>query len=223
MPRKYQPVKSRYAIGGMTQADLRALACPATLDEALQASDAFSGKATAIARAAVFGPAALPPTSILNAQRVAFRRYLERRLGLQLTPREFMALEHEWRAAIREARLKLTSWRGARTNATGIRILGSRRPIDAWLYLLMFRVRSALERAGIKPGAYGRGQQRATGVKEGRLFKLTRLAARLAGHRAPIDLDRVRREAARIERPVVDAQAKRVRISIATGPRLPPG
>jgi hypothetical protein len=126
--------------------------------------------------------------------------FLRARLGDRLSPRELWQLERRCLVAIRESTLALTVRRGARIDAATERRIGaSRHPIDAWEYLLMFRLRNALHRTGLKAGAWGNEQARGDG--EGLLFELTRLCGRLAGLRVPRNLDRTRRVAAAIKRP----------------------
>lgn len=190
----------------MTQELLRALACPATLEEAAGASETLLVAGRNLSRMAV-----LVRDSTRRADEL--RKFLTERLGKRLSQRRLWSLERSCRAAISEAAIQLTVRRGARVNPeTMRRTAASRHSVNVWQYVLLYRLRAALRRSGVKPGTWG-AEQAHKGAEEGLLFALTRLCGRLAGVPIPRNLDRIRREVAMIERPPMLGPVLRKRLT----------
>lgn len=210
MPRRYTPVKTRYSTGGLTQEQLAAVACPTTLEEALAVPESVLDSVRELSKRGILAPAISETEGklqeFLDAQRW-------RGIDRDALPGMCMELTKACLDAIHEAGLALNVLRGTRINPqTKRRIGGSRHPIDAWEYVLMSRLRAALEGAGVKAGAWSKQDA------EGPLFELFRLCTKLAGGEVTADLSRARRVAGGIKRRFFD-DARPTGYAFATGPQ----
>lgn len=212
MPRKHTPVKTRYLIGGLTQAQLTSVACPTTLDEAAAVPASVLKAAHELGKQGTLRPADSETQRELQEFLRAQRWRGVDRDDLQ---RVLNRLAESCHAAIREAKLALTVRRGAHLDPqTNRQVGGSRHPVGAWEYILMSRLRTALEQQGVRAGAWSRRHN------EGLLLQLFRLCAKLAGKEASCDLSRPRRVEREIERRIFDVT--RAQIAVATGPKPRP-
>lgn len=212
MPRRYTPVKTRYSIGGLTQEQLASVACPTTLDEAAAVPASILNAAHELGKEGLLGFADSESERELREFLEAQRWRGADRDSLQDTLKK---LEESCQDAIREAKLVLTVRRGSHLDPQAKRqIGGSRHPVGAWEYILMLRLRMALEQQGLRAGAWSRRHN------EGLLLQLFRLCAKLAGREISSDLSRLRRVEREIKRRISDVT--RARISVATGPKPQP-
>lgn len=209
MPRRYTPVKTRYLIGGLTQEQLASVACPTTLDEAAAVPASILNAAHELGKEGLLGFADSESERELREFLEAQRWRGADRDSLKDTLKR---LEQSCQDAIREAKLVLTVRRGAHLDPqTKRQIGGSRHPVGAWEYILMLRLRMALEQQGLRAGAWSRRH------KEGLLLQLFRLCAKLAGREVSCDLSRARRVEREIRRRTSDVT--QARIAVATGPQ----